>query len=413
MRPATLIVALLTPLTCWVWAAPQDLPPTQQVLNALDNHLQVRAAQARLRMAQAEQQRLKAGSHEYVLRLQSQRRQSRGAADQTEWAAAIERGLRLPSKARLDEHIGAVGVAEARERLSDARHEAARRLVTLWYEALRALAERRLWQEQVELLEAQERIVRRRLQAGDAARIDSLQAQATLAQAILQQTQAEAKLRTAQAELSRHFPELPAPTERAAEPELPQGDAAQWVAETLAHNHELTAAQQAVQRARLLVKRVTAERHPDPVFGMSYAHEQGGDERVLGVSLSLALPGASRQAAAELQAAEAEALAEAEAATRRRVTAEGEANWLRASTAIDTYRRASQAAEAAARHADLTRRAHELGELGLSEALWARKAALEARLTAEKSRLDANEAVARLLLDAHRLWPLAGEDDLH
>ncbi len=392
---------------------PADLPDAQAALAALDNHPQVRAAQARLRVAQAERQRLQAGSHEYALRLNAQRRGVRGGPDHDEWEAAIERGLRLPGKARLDERIGVVGVEEAEERVGDARHEAAKQLLTLWYAVLQTQAEVRLWREQVELLEAESRIVRSRVRAGDAARMQTLQAEAAVAQAISQQGQAQARARMALAELSRHFPDLPAPGDRAAEPVLPEGGEAQWLDQTLAHNHELLAVQRAVERARLLAQRTDAERRPDPVLGLRYANEQGGNERVLGVSLSIALPGEARRAAASLQAAEAEALAEVEAATRRRLTAEATANWLRASGAVEAHRRMAQAAAAATRHADLTRRAHELGELGLSEVLLARRTALEAHIAAEQSRLGANEAIARLLLDAHLLWPWAGENGHH
>lgn len=411
------IMFTLLVFTSLNWAAtgspPADLPDAQAVLAALDNHPQVRAAQARLRVAQAERQRLQAGSHEYALRLNAQRRAVNGGPDHNEWEAAIERGLRLPGKARLDERIGAVGVEEAEERVGDARHEAAKQLLTVWYAVLQAQAEVRLWREQVELLEAESRIVRSRVKAGDAAHMQTLQAQAAKAQAVSQQAQAEARARMALAELSRHFPELPAPSERAAEPVLPEGGEAQWLEQTLAHNHELLAAQRALERARLLAQRAGAERRPDPVLGLRYANEQGGDERVLGVSLSIALPGEGRRAVASMQTAEAEVLAEAEAATRRRLTAEATANWLRASGAVASYRRMAQAAEAAMRHADLTRRAHELGELGLSDVLLARRTALETRIAAEHSRLGANEAIARLLLDAHLLWPLAEGDGHH
>lgn len=393
------------------WAAPADLPETQNVLAALDDHPQVRAAQARLQAARSEHLRLRAGSHEYGLRLNAQRRDVRGGPAHGEWEAAIERGLRLPDKARLDDRIGAAGVEEALERVAETRHELARQLLSLWYAVLQAQAEARLWREQVELLEAEARIVRSRVKAGDAARMQTLQAEAALAQAVSQQVQAEARARMAQAELRRRFPGLPAPSDRTVEPVLPEGSEAQWVDLTLAHNHELLAVQRALERARLSAQRADAERRPDPVLGLRYANEQGGDERVLGVSLSIALPGAARRATASAQMAEAEALAETEAATRRRLAAEAAANWLRASSAVASYRRATQAAEAASRHADLTRRAHELGELGLAEVLMARRAALETRMAAEQTRIGANEAIARLLLDAHRLWPLAGEDE--
>ena len=53
-----------------------------------------------------------------------------------------------------------------------------------------------------------------------------------------------------------------------------------------------------------------------------------------------------------------------------------------------------------------TTRAYQLGETGLSEVLIARRMALESELAAMTAQLDAQESRYRLLLDAHRLWPL-------
>lgn len=414
MRISFLIGFLLCAGVSWGATAepPTDLPDARAALAALDNHPQVRAAQARLRAARAEHDRLRAGSHEYALRLNAQRRDVTGQPNRNEWEVAIERGLRLPDKALLDERIGAEGVQEAEERVDDARHETARRLLALWYAALQAQAEARLWQEQVALLETEERIVRTRVKSGDAARMQALQATAAIAQAISQLEKAQARARMALAELGGQFPELPPPVESGAEPISPAGDEAHWLAMTLTHNHELLAAQRAAERVRLQARRAAAERRPDPVLGLRYASEQGGDERVLGLSLSIALPGEGRRAAGSFYAAEADTLMEIEASVRRRLTTEAAANWLRVSGAVESYRRMAQAAEAAGRHADVTRRAHELGEVGLSEVLLAQRVALETRVSAAQARLAANEAIARLLLDAHLLW-LPGREDGH
>jgi outer membrane protein TolC len=125
------------------------------------------------------------------------------------------------------------------------------------------------------------------------------------------------------------------------------------------------------------------------------------------------LPGESRRAQARIQLAQAEAMAEMEAATRRRLAAESAANWQRVASGLESWQRLEEAAQAVTRHADLARRASELGELGLSETLMARRSALEAQLAAGQARLAANEATARLLLDAHLLWPLSEDHDDH
>ncbi len=270
-----LIAGLMLGATA-TWAAPADLPDARSVLAALDNHPQVRAAEARLRAAQAEHGRLRAGSHEFGLRLNVQRRAVNAGPDHHEWEAAIERGLRLPGKGRLDERIGALGVEEAEARVGDVRHETAKQLLTLWYASLQAQTEVRLWREQIALLEAEGRIVQTRIKSGDAAPLQRLQIEAALAQAASQLGQAEARARTALAELSRNFPELPPPADQAAEPVLPDGGEAEWLERALAHNHARLAAQLAAARAGLIAQRAQADRQPDPVIGLRYAHEQGG-----------------------------------------------------------------------------------------------------------------------------------------
>jgi cobalt-zinc-cadmium efflux system outer membrane protein len=401
-------------LPCWALPAevpPADLPPVQAVQAALDNHPTVRAARADLAASQADHLRLRAGGYEYGLRLMSQRRNVSGGPDYTEWQAGVERGFRLPGKSRLDDRIGAAAVGEAEERVGDARHETARKILGLWYRALQAEAAHALWREEVGLLEAQRTIVEKRVKQGDAARLDGLQADAALAQARSQAGLAQARLQTALAELKARFPELPAPADEGAEPAMPAGGMADWIGHTLEHNHELLAIRRAVERARLLTRRAEADRLPDPTLGLHLAHEQG-NERLVGISVAISLPGEGRRAQARVYRNQAESLAEQEDGVRRRLSAEASANWQRAASGVESYGRLRDAAQAVSRHADLARRAYELGELGLAETLIARRNALDAAMAASQARLGGNEAVARLLLDAHRLWS-PGSDEEH
>ncbi|MEW6678577.1 MAG: TolC family protein [Pseudomonadota bacterium] len=392
---------------------PADLPPLAAVEQALSTQPLVRAAQAEVRGAQAEHNLLKAGEHEFGLSLSTQRRSVSGGADYTEWGLGIERGLRLPGKAALDDRIGAQSVLAAEERIGDARHEIARQLLGLWYAAKQAGGEADLWRRQADVLKEQLRIVQTRMKRGDAARLDVLQAEAAQAQAQSQAVAAEAREQTALAELRARFPELPPPDDQVAAPTIPEGDEALWLSRTLEHNHELMAAQRALEKARLQTRRAEANRLPDPILGLHMASEQGGNDKIIGVSVSIPLPGQARRSQARVQLAQAEALAEMEAATRRRLAAESAANWQRVAAGVASWQRLDEAAQAVTSHAALSRRAHELGELGLSETLLAQRTALEAQLAAGQARLAANEAIARLLLDAHQLWPLGADSDHH
>lgn len=405
--------AVLTPAWAADMAPPGDLPPLAAVEQTLSTQPMVRSAQAEMRGAQAEHSVLKAGEHEFGLNLSTQRRSVSGGADYTEWGLGIERGLRLPGKAGLDDRIGAQGVLAAEERIGDARHEIARQLLGLWYAAKQARSEADLWRKQTALLKEQLRIVETRVKRGDAARLDVLQASAAQAQAQALVVAAEAREKAALAELKARFPELPQPDDQVAVPTAPDGDEALWLTRTLEHNHELMAVQRALEKARLQTRRAEANRMPDPILGLHMANEQGGNDKIIGVSVSIPLPGQARKSQARVQLAQAEAMAEMEAATRRRLAAESAANWQRAAAGVASWQRLDEAAQAVAAHADLARRAMELGELGLSETLLAQRTALETQLAAGQARLAANEAIARLMLDAHQLWPLGADSDHH
>ncbi len=404
---------LFSPAWAQEMAPPADLPPLAAVEQALATQPMVRAAQAEMRGAQAEHHVLKAGEHEFALNLSTQRRSLRGGPDYTEWGLGIERSLRLPGKARLDDQIGAQGVMAAEERIGDARHESARQLLSLWYGARQAGFEASLWRRQAGLLQAEKIVVETRVKQGDAARLDVLQAEAALSQARSQAVAAQAREKAALAELKARFPDLPNPDGQVVSPVPPEGDEALWLSRSLAHNHELQMVQRNLEKARLQTRRAESDRMPDPTLGLHLANEQGGNDRIIGVSLSIPLPGEARRAKARVQLAQAEALAEMEAATRRRLSAESAANWQRAAAGVESWQRLDEAAQAVGRHADLARRAHELGELGLSDTLLAQRNALETQLAAGQARLAANEAIARLMLDAHQLWPLTEDQDHH
>lgn len=407
------IAALLTPAVAADLSPPADLPPRAAVEMTLAAQPMVKAAQAEFRGAQAEHSRLKAGEHEFGLRLTTQRRSISGGPDSNEWNAGIERGLRLNGKAGLDDRIGQQEVMAAEERVGDARHESARQLLTLWYAARQAKLEAALWRKQTELLTAQRRIVETRVKRGDAPRLDMFQADAAVAQALSQASAAQARENVALAELQARFPELPAPDDSVVLPNPPPDDASMWLQRTLAHNHELLAAQRMLDKSRLQLQRAQANRIPDPTLGLHLASEQGGNDKIVGLTLSFPLPGEARRAQTQGQQAQVDAMSEMEAATRRRLAAESSANWQRAVAGVEAWQSLEQAAAAMTSHADLARRAHELGELGLSDALLARRTLLETQLAAGQARLAANEAIARLLLDAHQLWPMEDHDAHH
>lgn len=390
-------------------AAWPGLPPDEAVAHALRAHPDTLAASSEVNYEIANRQRLEAGTYEWNVRLGGQRRNSTpaAAADQrfNEWNVAVERPFRLPGKAETDGEIGSAGVRRAETALSQAIHENKRELLQGWFAWLRESAIARQWATQVELLERQRRAVVRRQQLGDAARSESIQAEAAAAQARVQAQQAQARRQSAREILLRRYPALPLgepPT--LAEP--PDGIAgmADWPTLIAEHSPDLALARQQSELARLAAHRQRQERLPDPSVGIAYARERGGEEQVVGAYVSIPLAGRARQAAEQGAAALADAATYREAAIARRVALETATAVQAAEAAQAAWQASRLAADRLQEVADMAGRAYRLGEGSLNEWLTALRLANEARLAALTNQLEALEKSYRLMLDGRRLW---------
>ncbi|MGE5471013.1 MAG: TolC family protein [Bacteroidota bacterium] len=413
-----LIPLLLTALchTGFAAEATPNLPPPDIVARVLTQNPTVQAAGSQVRAEEANRSRLEAGHYEWSLRLGGQQRKTMpptGLNERyNEWNAALERPLRLPGKAALDAELGAAGVALAETAHGDALHETSRDLLKSWFVWLRENASASQWAAQVTLLEKQAKAIQRRQQLGDAARLESIQGEAALAQAQAQLAQAEVRLQTAGESLRRRFPGLPLNEQQPiVDPLAIPGSTAEWVEAILEHNHELGVARGETQRARIMASRAGRDRLPDPTFGVHVSRERGGEENVLGAYISIPLPGGARRATADAGLAEADAAASREQAVRQKVTADAANTYYSANAARASWQAARTAAERQVEAADLTARAYQLGEGNLNDLLAARRLANEAQLAARLLQLEALESRYRLLLDAHQLWAL--DDDEH
>lgn len=390
-----------------------DLPATHKVAQALNAHPQVRAAAAGVRVGEANRERLAAGPHEFAVRLASQRRNDRPADMRyREHEVGIERALRLPGKAAQDAALGEAGVEQAHSVLGDAMHETARLLLKSWFDWQRTAAIGREWQAQGELLRRQQEVVAKRVGAGDAAKLEAMLAGAQLAQAQAQLAQAMAQRDQAAAAFTRQFPGIPLPGDVSPRlPEPPAGDPESWRERILAHNHELAMAGNATRIGQLSLRRLDAERVPDPTLGLKLASDRGGQEHVIGLQLTIPLPGEGRSAAVRAGAAEADAAAAREAHVRAKVETEAQFTVSQAQTTYAQWQRLADVAARMEENMRLLEKAWRLGEGQFGELQTARRQAIEARLAATQAQLDANEARYRLMLDAHELWDLDGAAD--
>jgi len=408
----TLLFVLLGLVTGATLAAPQDavdLPAPEVAARAIRRSPEVAAARAQLVAEEANRDRLDSGSHETSVRLESARRRVTSTNERyPEWSVNLERPFRLPGKARLDGEIGEQGVAWAKVALGDALHESSRRLLKLWFATLREQWNATLWQRQADTLVKQAEAVGKRVKHGDASRLEQMQADAAAAQARAAVRQAEGRAAMAAAELAARYPGLKVPPGLLpGEPEPVNG--VDWMEVLLNHNHELGMATAESRRARLLAQRADADRLPDPSVGLRVGSETGGDQRIVGINLTIPLPGSGRGAVARSQVAMADVAASQEAAVKQKVQAEAGTLIAQAQAAQESWERADAAARQTRQASQLIERARLLGEADLAQWLLAQRQAHEADLSALLARLDARETAARLRLDSHQLWDL--DDD--
>ncbi|QWT45093.1 TolC family protein [Azospira inquinata] len=418
LRPLGLILGLCYALSGPAWGAEglptppypsADLPPLQAALQAIRNAPMAKEADAMLSAEQANRKRLEAGPYEWTTRLTTQQRRVNPSDERfREWQGALEHTLRLPGKAALDAKIGAQGEATAHTALGDALHETSRSLLQTWFDWLRARETARQWAAQADSQEKQRRTTTRRVQLGDAPKLELMQAEAAAAQAQAAREQARLQEQVALAALSARFPTLPRPEN--IHPSEPQPlEPGPWQERLLTQSHELTLARAQTEHARLLASRADADKLPDPTVGVQIGSERAGEERLAALTLTIPLPGGARRAAADQQVALSSAAASREAAAQAKVSAEVAGLLATARAAYDSWRLAEDAARRMEESAHLMGRAYQLGEAGIAELLVAQRQANEARLGANRARLDALEARYRVYVDAHLLWD-ADED---
>lgn len=401
-----IFTALLSPLAWAEEAAYPDLPAPAQIAAALDSNINVMTAQTGLKLEQSNQRKWEAGNHEFNLRAGRAQRQVVNAGQRLkEWDVALERPIRILGKAQLDSDIGAEGVARAEYALGDARHEAGRLLLHLWFNWQREQAQTAQWQQQVDILKQQVQMTEKRLQAGDAPRMELNQAAAAVSQAEVSLQQAQTRSAIAAVELRRQFPALVLPQQPgSAEPRPIEHNLDYWKQRFLDDNHQLGMAQADSRIQQLLAKRSSADRVPDPTVGLRYSYEMGGNERVTGVYLFVPFSFGLRGATAESAGYQAEIAAERETSVRQQLENDIYSAYTQATGSYAAWRQAHEAATSMRQNAELMARAYSLGESSLPDVLTARRLAIESTLAETVARLDANEAHYRLQLDTHQLW---------
>ena len=404
------LVALLTPAA--VLAQRADLPPSEKVAEALDNHPAVAAARARVDAARADRDMLAKGTHEIAVTGSYVRRSVDREGGYDEFDATIARPFRLPGKAALDREAGALGIEVAENRMEDARHQTALLLSGYWNDWLVAGALYRNDLDTVRWLEKELSALRRRVALRDAPAIDVDQAMAALAQAQAQAANSLAAREQARVALAANFPEIPLPTEP------PETSVAMVPPQRLAamrdlvieRSHEIRAAEREAQRLAVVARRVRADRIADPSFGVRLFSERSGMEQGAGVVMSMPLGGGHRRAAADRAFAEGNAAQLEHMSVQRTVRAIADADLSSATLRLEAWKNTDLSAQSAANALVRTERGYQLGQIDLGDLLYARRQAGEARRSEIMARSEAARALLKLEIDSHSLWVVHDED---
>ncbi|WP_416908057.1 MAG: TolC family protein [Polymorphobacter sp.] len=401
MKRLALLLLLASPLS-----AEPGLPPEAAVAEALDDHPAVRAARARTGAAEASATALRVGPQEITAQATFQRRDVRNVGPLAEYDLQLSRPLRLLGKGRLDRAAGEAGVTAADNRADDVRHQMALLLADHWWGWTGAAAEAASLQAAADLLAEAVTATARRLELRDASPFELDQARAAEAAARAAALSAQARAAAARAALAANFPALPLPAAAPPlpAPAIPPEGIARLAELVVERSHEIGASAADLAQADALKARAARDRLPDPSIGLRAFSEQGGNERGVGLILSMPLGGRARAAEAARAAAMASAAGADLAATRSQVDAVAAEDAALARGYLDAWRQSQAAALAAETAAARARKAHSLGATDLADRLLADRLARDAALDEVQARTSALAAITRLRIDSHTLW---------
>ena len=387
--------------------SPAYLPAESAVREAVAQSPDVLAAEARRDAVLARAEGIRAGTAETVVRAIGQGRQVRDPSERhAEGQIAVERPLRLWGKAQADGQLADAAAEAGQLAVKDARHEASRQILALWFGAVRAGQARQAAQENAKAAADLAALTARRVQLGDASRLDAELAAADRARTEAALATAVAAEQTAQAELRARFPGLGQPSFSADTvlPPLPQEPPDRLRTQYIQDSHEYRLAMAEEVQAQQMAKRADLERRPDPTVGMFVTVERGGAERIMGVSVAMPIGSVHRRSAALAAAAEAEAAARRRLGSERRLGAEFDVLYGNLQGKRASAQAQMEAVTLQKSASDRATRSYRAGESGLTELLATRRSLAEALLAERLARVDLLEADSRLKLDLHRMW---------
>lgn len=410
MRP--LLVLCLTALVIPAHAqelasrTPAGLPSTELAQAWLLQDPSVQEAAGGLEAAADTAGMLRVSPNEWNLKLSSQRRSFTTGPDSDEWAAQLERTVRLPNKRSLDRRLADSTGELAEAEYGEAMHEAARDLVDLYTQWAGAVRARELMADQVQFGEESLRVVRLRQRAGDASGLEVNTVEADTAEIRRRLSAAVSEERKALAKLQIRFPGAATQALALAEPSAIAEPEEAWKARILTTSDPLKIAQIELEQAELAASRARANRLPDPTIGLYTASEVYSNENVIGVSVTIPIPGRYRNHQLGRALNQVDMARSARDRQQRIIEIEVAEAYTDATGNFERWRLAEESAGKTRENARLTQRAYSLGEVDLQTLLLSRRQAVEAVDSALDARVIALKSYYRLLVDAHLVWGL-------
>ncbi|MBK8122218.1 MAG: TolC family protein [Dokdonella sp.] len=389
---------------------PPGLPPTELVQAWLRQDPSVQEADAGLQAARHAAGMLSASPYEFTAKLSSQRRRYEGGGrTSNEWAMDVDRTVRLPGKRAIDRRLGNAEIDLAQTRVDGAMHETARDFVGLWMDWQGAVRARELMREQVKFGEESVRVVGVRRRAGDAATLELNVIEADTAEISRQLSLAISDEEKALAKLRIRFPGADGAALTLADPQAVTQAESVWKERILGTSDPLRIAQVEFEKAELAASRARADRIPDPTIGVYSASEAFSNERVIGVSLTIPIPGRHRNQRLQQALSQVDMALAARDRQLRLLEIEVAQAYSDAKGSFERWQLAEQSGTKTSENARLTQRAYSLGEVDLQTLLLSRRQAVNAADSALDARVLALRSYYTLLVDAHLIWGLEHE----
>lgn len=449
-KPLALVITLFfSPTVC----AQTELITQAQIAQWLNDDPAIQRVLAQKRGLQAEAAQAANSGYEWSASYSRQEREYEqpelaGMDKSREWNIELERSFRLPGKGAASRRQ-----ADALRNLADANEHAGLRnavggLIDSYLGALQASASLDLLERELAFTQANLKAVEHRVKAGDAPALDARLAAAE-SQALARELKAAHQEATSrwvafrmrypaaglpafvqsvldQATLdhpagTREQPTITpnadlneAPALKAIpEPQPLDGDMAQWQERLLNNQPELQQASATFNAASAAADKARRDRIPDPSLAIFSGRESFGEESIIGVRLSMPIPGNQRsQAMRQRYAEEAAARADKEI-LQRLLRAETENLYRKTNSEFQRWKLAKQMADNLGENARLLQKAYRLGEQDLQGLLLGQQQHARAVLAEVESRTEALRSHYQLRLAAGELNPFAIDTSSH